>query len=76
MSKFISCKRFPGQTFSTLEGLEDFDDLDRTKDIRVLRSDLNHDGKILADVDFEHLLDTFQRLFGGQLAEIVDEPLY
>ena len=44
------------RTLEALEGLEHFDQLDRTEDIRVLRRDLNDNLEVLADVDAQHLV--------------------
>ncbi len=63
------------ETLERLEGLEHLDELDRAKEVRVLGSDLNDDLKILADVDLEHLTKALERLFDGELAEVVDKPL-
>jgi hypothetical protein len=43
-------------TLKTLERLEHFNELNRTKNIGILRSDLYHYLQILANIDAEHLL--------------------
>ena len=62
-------------TFEALERLKHLDEFDRAQDIRVLRSDLNNDLQVLADVDAEHLLHASEGLFCSKLAEVIDEPL-
>jgi hypothetical protein len=62
-------------TFGSLEFLEHLDEANRSDQVRVLGSRLNDDLKVLSDVDLEHLVETFESLFDGELTEVVDEPL-
>ncbi len=62
-------------TFEALETLEHLDELDRSKDIRVLGRNLDDNLQVLADVDFEHFLHAGHRLLSGKIAEVVHKPL-
>ena len=63
------------QTLEGLERLEHIDQLDRTKDVRVFRSDLDYYLEVLTHVDLEHLLHTCERLLRCEATEIIYEPL-
>ena len=62
-------------TFESLEGLEHLDELDRAKDIGVLRCNLDDCLQVLTNVDTKHLIETSHGLLSGEFAEVVDEPL-
>ena len=64
------------RTFETLETFEHLDEFDGSKDVRVLGRNLNDDLQVLPDIDFQHFLHAGHGLLGGEVTEVVHEPLY
>ena len=62
-------------TLEALVRLEHFNKLDRSKNVGILRRDLNNDLEVLADVYSEHLLQAGHRLFRGETTEVSHQPL-
>lgn len=61
-------------TVRTLKLLKQFDELNRTKQIRVLRSDLYHNRQVLPQVGPQHLLQTSKALLDCESSKIVHQP--
>jgi len=55
--------------------LQKIDDARRAKEIRVLLRNIDDGLEILADIDFQHLIQAFQRKLDSQGAEEADEEL-
>jgi len=63
------------QTFEALEAFKHFDQLDWPENIRVFSGNLDDNLQVLADVDFQHLLQAGHGLFSGEIAEVINKPL-
>jgi hypothetical protein len=54
--------------------LEQLDELDRSKEVRVFSGNLNDNLEVLTHVGPEHLLEARNRLLDGKTAKVVYEP--
>lgn len=64
------------QTLKTLVALKQFNESDRTENVRVLGRNLDDNLEILTDVNTQHLVEAGHGLVCSKPAEVVGEPLF